>query len=61
MTSTPKLKSTIGRARRSSVDPANQGVHFHLSDGRPCVRDVHACNPAALTFGDLRLVREVAK
>jgi hypothetical protein len=57
-----KLNTTIGRALRGSTDPANQAVHFHLSsDGRPFVCDVHACDSAALTFGDLRLLPEVAQ
>jgi hypothetical protein len=62
MASTSKLKTTIGRALRGSVDPANQAVHFHLSsDGRPFACDGHACDSAALTSGDLRLMHEVAQ
>jgi hypothetical protein len=61
MASTSKLKTTIGRALRGSVGPANQAVHFHLSDGRPFACDVHACESAALTLGDLRLIHEVAQ
>ena len=55
MPSTSKLKTSIGRALRGSVDPANQAVHFHLSsDGRPFVCDVDACDSAALTLTELR-------
>jgi hypothetical protein len=57
-----ELNTTIGRTLRGSADPADQAVHFHLSsDGRPFVCDVHACNSAALTYGDLRLMQEVAQ
>ena len=60
MASTSKLKTTVGCALRA--DPANQAVHFHLSsDGRPFACGVHACESAALTFGDLRLMHEVAR
>ena len=60
MASTSKLKTTVGRALRG--DPADQTVHFHLSsDGRPFACDVHACDSAALTLGDLRLMHEVAQ
>lgn len=61
MASTSKLNTMIGRALRGSVDPANQAVHFHLSDGQPFVCDVHACDSAAVTFGDLRHMHEVAQ
>jgi hypothetical protein len=62
MASTSMLKTAIGRALRGSVDPANQAVHFHLSsDGRPFVCDVDACEPAALTFGELRALHQVAR
>ena len=57
-----ELNTTIGRALHGSADPANQAVHFHLSsDGRPFVCDVQACDSAALTSGDLRLIQEVAQ
>jgi hypothetical protein len=56
-----KLNTTIGRALRGSVDPANQAVHFHLSHRRPFACDVHACESAALTFSELRLLHEVAR
>jgi hypothetical protein len=62
MASTSKLKTMIGRTLSGSVDPAKQAVHFHLSsDGRPFVCDVHACDSAALTIGDLRFMQEVAR
>jgi hypothetical protein len=62
MTSTTKLKTSIGRALRGSVDPARQAVHFHLSsDGRPFVCDVDACDSAALTLGELRLLHQEAR
>jgi hypothetical protein len=57
-----KLNTTIGGTLHGSAEPANQAVHFHLSsDGRPFACDVHACDSAALTFGDLRLIHEVAQ
>jgi hypothetical protein len=56
------LKTAIGRALRGPVDPASQAVHFHLSsDGRPFVCDVHACESAALTFGELPSLHELAR
>jgi hypothetical protein len=62
MPQTLKLKTTIGRALRGSVHPANQAVHFHLSsDGRPFVCDLHACDSAALTLGELRLLHQEAR
>ena len=62
MPSTSKLKTSIGRALRGSVDPAHQAVHFHLSsDGRPFVCDVHACESAALTIGELRPLHQASQ
>jgi hypothetical protein len=59
---TSELNTTIGRTVHGSADPANQGVHFHLSsDGRPYACDVYGCDSAALTFGDLRIMHEVAQ
>ena len=54
MRSTTKLKTSMRRALRRSVDPSHQAVHFHLSsDGYPFVCDVDACESAALTLGEL--------
>jgi hypothetical protein len=62
MAATTKLKTSIGRALRGSVNPAHQAVHFHLSsDGRPFVCDVNACDSAALTLGELRLLHQEAR
>jgi hypothetical protein len=62
MPSTAKLKTSIGRALRGSVDPANQAVHFHLSsDGRPFVCDFHACDSAALALGELDSLHQEAR
>ena len=62
MPSTSKLKTAVGRALRGSVDPAQQAVHFHLSsDGRPFVCDVDACESAALTFGEVHTLKQVAQ
>jgi hypothetical protein len=61
MPSTTKLKISIGRALRRSIEPADQAVHFHLSsDGRPFVCDLHACDSAALTIGEVQSLRQAA-
>jgi hypothetical protein len=50
-----KLKNTIGRALRVPTRHTSDQVHFHLaSDGRAFVCDIHACDSAALTLGELQ-------
>jgi hypothetical protein len=50
-----KLKNSIGRALRVPTPDRTEPVHFHLaSDGRPFVCDIHACDSAALTLGELQ-------
>jgi hypothetical protein len=57
-----KLRKSIGRALRGSTRPSTELVHFHLgSDGRPFVCDVHACDSAAVTTGELQLIPQQAR